>query len=72
MFQCCLYPLGKLIYEITGGLAGAIMDLLGLLETNNPRVSDIIYATRQAARIGVYSNLLVQSWRNYPNIFLKR
>ncbi len=63
--------LGNLIYEITGGLAGAIIDLLGFIESSNPSVSDIIVATRKAAEKGEHGTLLVESWRNYPATFIE-
>jgi hypothetical protein len=57
---------GQLIYEITGGLAGAIMDVLKFLPSSNPSVAGIFFTTRRAAYEGEYGKSLVSSWSDLP------
>ncbi len=61
--------IGRLVYEITGGLPGAIIDVLSFIGTNNPSVPDVVTATRAAAEKGSYGKLLVDSWLKYPPAF---
>jgi hypothetical protein len=60
---------GRLMYEITGGLVGALIDILACLESSNPGVSDILIATQKAVEKGYYAKTLVESWRGYPVAF---
>lgn len=60
---------GKLIHEITGGLPGAIMDVLAFLKSPHPSMRDVIAATRLAAEEGEYGKALVKSWLQCPPSF---
>lgn len=62
---------GKLIHEITGGLPGAIMDILAYLRVDHPSVVDFLTATRLAAKNGEYGKELVKSWLQCPPSFTK-
>lgn len=59
--------LGKLLHEITDGYAGAIVDTLGSLESNDPTIHNLFTAVKKASRSGHYSEALVHSWLNLPD-----
>lgn len=55
-------PLANLIYEITGGFAGGIVDIVHNLKSCDPSTADIISATRKAAEDGSHVRALVNAW----------
>lgn len=60
---------GKLFHEVTGGLPGAMVDILAFLKLENPGFSDVMIAARNAAEKGEQGKALIASWLKYPAPF---
>jgi hypothetical protein len=56
-----------MIYLITGGYAGAILDILASTEKSNPTADDIFEATWKAVQQGDHGNSLVLAWKKLPS-----
>jgi hypothetical protein len=58
---------GKLLHEITDGYVGAIVDILGCLDANNPTTHNLFLAVKRSAQSGYYSDALANSWLSLPD-----
>lgn len=59
--------LGTLLYETTDGYAGAIVDILGSLDSGNPTTHNLFSAVKRSSQSGRYCEALVHSWLNLPD-----
>ena len=57
---------GRILYELTGGHAGAVLDVLRCVSVGHFVISSLLAATEQAASSGVAGSALLTAWQQLP------